>query len=99
MAGAIGPSLKMTLIRPAGIGFLTMNPASGISRGFQSLSSSLRSAAEDKAEKEKGGFFGSFFEKRPEPAPQTAPHSAQFSKRDQIIEVQTHNVKPDSVDK
>ena len=44
------------------------------------------------------GFFGSFFERKIET--QQSAHSTKFaSAKEEIIELQTHNVKPDSIDK
>ena len=43
------------------------------------------------------GFFGSFFERKVEQ--QQQPHSNQFAKKEKIIEVHSHSVKPDSIDK
>lgn len=61
------------------------------------------SSSSSEASKETGGssgFFGTFFDKRQDISPQTTAHSAQLSMtRDHIIELQTHNVKPDSVAK
>ena len=46
-------------------------------------------------EKKNDSFFGSFFERKIEV--QKASHSARLApQREQIIELQTHNVKPDS---
>ena len=48
--------------------------------------------------KEKGGFFGNFFDRKIET--QESSHSAKFaSAKEEIIELQTHNVKPDSLEK
>ena len=48
--------------------------------------------------KDKGGFFGSFFDRKIET--QESSHSAKFaSAREEIIELQTHNVKPDSLER
>jgi len=46
----------------------------------------------------KTGFFGSFFDRKV--ATQDTPHSAKFaSAKEEIIELQTHNVRPDAKDK
>lgn len=43
------------------------------------------------------GFFGSFFERKVEQQQQS--HSNQFARKERIIEVHSHSVKPDSIDK
>jgi hypothetical protein len=53
--------------------------------------------ADGGADKKSGGFFGSFFDRAL--APQVAPHSAKFaSAKEEIVELQTHNVRPDAKD-
>ena len=43
------------------------------------------------------GFFGGFFERKVEQ--QQKSHSDQFAKKERIIEIHSHSVKPDSIDK
>jgi len=43
------------------------------------------------------GFLGSFFERKVETQQQA--HSDKFAKKERITEIQSHNVKPDSIDK
>ena len=43
------------------------------------------------------GFFGGFFERKVEQ--QQKAHSDQFAKKERIIEIHSHSVKPDSIDK
>ena len=43
------------------------------------------------------GFLGSFFERKVEVQQQA--HSDKFAKKERITEIQSHNVKPDSIDK
>merc|ERR1711936_1127871 len=43
------------------------------------------------------GFFGSFFERKVEQQQQS--HSNQFARKERIIEIHSHSVKPDSIDK
>lgn len=45
----------------------------------------------------KEGFFSNFFDRKIEA--QSTAHSSKFSNKHSIIECQTHNVKPDSLDK
>ena len=46
------------------------------------------------------GFFGNFFD-RPNSSvePQKTPHSNKLAAKDEVMELQTHNVKPDCLDK
>ena len=46
---------------------------------------------------ESKGFFGGFFERKVEQ--QQKSHSDQFAKKERIIEIHSHSVKPDSIDK
>ena len=46
---------------------------------------------------ENKGFFGGFFERKVEQ--QQKSHSDQFAKKERIIEIHSHSVKPDSIDK
>ena len=43
------------------------------------------------------GFLGGFFERKVET--QQKSHSNQFAKKERIIEIHSHSVKPDSIDK
>ena len=43
------------------------------------------------------GFFGSFFERKVEQQQQS--HSNQFARKERIVEIHSHSVKPDSIDK
>lgn len=45
----------------------------------------------------KTGFFSTFFDKKIEV--QDSAHSTKFSNKETILELQTHNVKPDSLDR
>lgn len=48
---------------------------------------------------ENQGFFGSFFGPRKPIEAQSSSHSQSLSGKDDLIELQTHNVKPDALDK
>ena len=43
------------------------------------------------------GFFGTFFERKVEQQQQS--HSNQFARKERIVEIHSHSVKPDSIDK
>ena len=65
-----------------------LRPAGGVLQSRQlQTSSSLHNS----------GFFGSFFERKVEQQQQS--HSNQFARKERIIEVHSHSVKPDSIDK
>lgn len=47
----------------------------------------------------KGGFFSSLFDSSVKIEVQATSHSQKLSAKDELMELQTHNVRPDSVDK
>ena len=65
-----------------------VRPAGGILQTRQLQTSSPQ---------QNSGFFGSFFERKVEQQQQS--HSNQFARKERIIEVHSHCVKPDSIDK
>ena len=64
------------------------------------LSSILRSSVrqiQSSSSLQDKGFLGGFFERKVET--QQKSHSNQFAKKERIIEIHSHSVKPDSIDK
>lgn len=68
---------------------LVTNTAPHVQRGLRTSSAFQQDS--------QGGFFNNFFDKKIEH--QNTPHSSKFSSKETIMEHQTHNVKPDSLDK
>ena len=74
---------------------ITMN-SSSVLKLSSILRSSVRQIQSTTSLQDKG-FFGGFFERKVET--QQKSHSDQFAKKERIIELHSHSVKPDSIDK
>jgi len=84
-------------MRPAAVKLLRLVVPSQTTTSTSARALSTTAASSAESSGDKTSFFGGFFDRQV--AVQEQPHSAKFaSAKEEIVELQTHNVRPDAKD-